>query len=41
MGYAIRSAGQVMHEVFKSFDCYENLEVSSVYLDMYKALDKV
>ena len=31
----------LVHEIFKSFDCSENLEVRSVYLDMSKAFDKV
>ena len=31
----------LVHEIFKSFDCNENLEVRSVYLDMSKAFDKV
>ena len=31
----------LVHEIHKSFDCSENLEVRSVYLDMSKAFDKV
>ena len=31
----------LVDEIFKSFDCNENLEVRSVYLDMSKAFDKV
>ena len=31
----------LVHEIFKGFDCPENLEVRSVYLDMSKAFDKV
>ena len=31
----------LVHEIYKSFDCYENFEVRSVYLDMSKAFDKV
>ena len=31
----------LVNEIFKSFDCNENLEVRSVYLDMSKAFDKV
>ena len=31
----------LVHEICKSFDCTENLEVRSVYLDMSKAFDKV
>ena len=31
----------LVHETLKSFDCTENLEVRSVYLDMSKAFDKV
>ena len=31
----------LVHEIFKSFDCNENLEVRSVYLDISKAFDQV
>ena len=31
----------LVHEIYKSFDCYDNREVRSVYLDMSKAFDKV
>ena len=31
----------LVNEIVKSFDCNENLEVRSVYLDMSKAFDKV
>ncbi len=31
----------LVHEILKSFDCLDNLEVRSVYLDMSKAFDKV
>ena len=31
----------LVHKIFESFDCSENLEVRSVYLDMSKAFDKV
>ena len=31
----------LVHEIFKSFDCNENLEIRSVYLDMSKAFGKV
>ena len=31
----------LVHETFKSFNCNENIEVRSVYLDMSKAFDKV
>ena len=31
----------LVYEIFKSFDCNENLEVRSVYLDISKAFDQV
>ena len=31
----------LVHKILESFDCTENLEVRSVYLDMSKAFDKV
>ena len=31
----------LVHEIFKSFDCNENLQVRSVDLDMSKAFDSV
>ena len=31
----------LVHEIFKNFDCVENLETRSIYLDMSKAFDKV
>ena len=31
----------LVHEIYTNFDCFENMEVRSVYLDMSKAFDKV
>ena len=31
----------ITHEVFEAFDCNPSLEVSSVFLDISKAFDKV
>ena len=31
----------LVHEIFKNFDCLENFETRSIYLDMSKAFDKV